>query len=290
MPEIEWYLNTIRQHHSEICYHIILASYEKHWNIVKPNKKLFAKIIELSHRNFIRNKTIGKVSQNEIESLYKKIAVEIMNNPDFDVYKIQSMFLNDSKSAYVEDSKIKASLNLKYNWYKSNLVKYFLEEVSNSMGTGYSPESTIQIEHIMPNNFNDGWKNHLTNKKSISEDDAEKLYETYLNELGNLTLISKELNTSIKDALFKIKLGSIDGESQCYLKEQSYGITSKLDYYKKDDEAVWTDVEIIDRSKKLMKKIMEVLDINLIDIPQNFTYENENASGDTRADWYDCLD
>ena len=25
MPEIEWYLNTIRQHHSEICYHIILA-------------------------------------------------------------------------------------------------------------------------------------------------------------------------------------------------------------------------------------------------------------------------
>ena len=25
---------------------------------------------------------------------------------------------------------------------------------------------------------------------------------------GNLTLISKELNTSIKDALFKIKLGS----------------------------------------------------------------------------------
>ena len=107
-----------------------------------------------------------------------------MNNPDFDVYKIQSMFLNDSKSAYVADSKIKASLNLKYNWYKSNLVKYFLEEVSNSMGTGYSPESTIQIEHIMPKNFNDDWKNHLTNEKSISEDDAEKLYETYLNELG----------------------------------------------------------------------------------------------------------
>ena len=52
----------------------------------------------------------------------------------------------------------------------------------------------------------------------------------------------------------------------------------------------WTDIEIKDRAKKLMKKIMEILDINLINITQNFTYENQNKSGDTRADWYDCLD
>jgi len=292
MPEIEWYLNTIRQYQSEICYHIILASYEKHWIGEKPNKKLFAKIVELSHRNFVRNKTIGKVSQNEIESLYKKIAKEIMNDQDFNVYKMQSMLLNDSKSSYVPDSKIEASLNVKNDWYKSKLTKYFLEEISNSMGTGYSPESTIQVEHIMPINFNDDWKNHLTKKKNISEDDAEKLHETYLNELGNLTLISKELNASIKDALFKIKLGSADGETQCYLKEQSYGITSNLGYYQKnkEEEPAWTDVQITDRAKKLMKKILEILDINTIDIPHNFTYENENASGDTRADWYDCLD
>ena len=56
----------------------------------------------------------------------------------------------------------------------------------------------------------------------------------------------------------------IDGEAQCYLKEQSYGITSNLGYYQKnkEGEAVWTDNQITDRAKKLMKKILEVLDIN----------------------------
>ena len=296
-PEIEWYLNTIREYGSEICYHIIIASYEKHWNSEKPDKKLFSNIIALSHRNFVRNKTIGKVSQNEIEHLYKEIAIEIMNDQNFDVDKIQSMFLN---KCYIPDSKIKASLNVKSNWYTSKPTKYFLEEISNSIGTGYSPESTIQIEHIMPTNFNDEWKKHLKNKKNISDDDAKNLHDVYHNELGNLTLISKTLNTKIKDALFEIKLGDIDNEVQCYLKEQSYGITSKLDYYRKfekskdGDEKVkkveWTDIEIKDRAKKLMKKIMEILDINLINITQNFTYENQNKSGDTRADWYDCLD
>ena len=306
LPEIEWYLKTIRTYQSEICYHIILASYEKHWNVEKPNKKLFSKIIELSHRNFVRNFTIGRVSQLAIESLYKKIAVEIIVNPDFNVAKMQSMLLNDSKSSYVSDSEIKSKLNNKRNWYTYKLTKYFLEEISNSMGSGYSPEPTLQTEHIMPTNFNDDWKNHLMNEKIISEEDAKKLYEIYVNELGNLTLISKELNTSIKDALFKVKLGSVSSASQCYLKEQSYGITSKLDYYqkyKKDgqvggnvnsekcDITCWTDVEITDRAKKLMNKILDILDISKIKIPQNFTYEDQNATGDnTRAGWYNCLD
>ena len=77
LPEIEWYLKTIRTYQSEICYHIILASYEKHWNVEKPNKKLFSKIIELSHRNFVRNFTIGRVSQLAIESLYKKLQLKL---------------------------------------------------------------------------------------------------------------------------------------------------------------------------------------------------------------------
>ena len=296
-PEIEWYLNTIRQYGSEICYHIILASYEKHWCAKKPNKKLFAKIIELSHRNFVRNFTIGRVSQNEIESLYKKIAVKIMEDPDFDVHKIQSMFLSHSKSSYISDAVIKSNLNQKKNWYKTKLTKYFLEEISNSMGSGYYPEPTLETEHIMPINFNDDWKKHWITEKNISGGDAEKLHDTFLNELGNLTLITKVSNTSIKDDLFIIKLGIADGKTPCYLNEQSYGITSKLDFYKKDklvdtadDTAVWTDVEITDRAKKLMKKIIEILDINIIDIPQNFTYEDEIDSADTRAEWYDCFD
>jgi len=283
-PEIGWYLRTIRNYHSEICYHVIIASYFQHWE--KNKKQTFAKIIGLSHRNFVRNKTIGQTPQNQIENCYKKIAHEIMTNENFDENSLQQAFLKDG-SYILEDSVIEAQLNKPKNWYKrfSRLTQYLLEEVNNSIGTGYYPGPDIQIEHIMPENLTDEWKNYIKNQKSFSTDDEIKKYhEEFLHEIGNLTLLSKELNASIKDGLFDEKMGSTSSPDLCYARD-AYKITSNLEHYTR-----WIDSDIIDRAKKLMKKILEVLDINNLNIPKGFDYSDLDPNGENRAaDWYDRL-
>jgi len=86
--------------------------------------------------------------------------------------------------------------------------------------------------------------------------------------------------------LFKTKKGSQTSTDPCYANEKSYSITSDLTHYSE-----WRDEEIIDRAQKWMKKILEILDINNLDIPKGFDYNTTDSNGNKRAaDWYDRLE
>ena len=143
------------------------------------------------------------------------------------------------------------------------------------MGSGYYPPPDREMEHIMANNFSDEWKKYIiTNVTNVKTDtDAKEYHKKFVNTIGNLTFINQPLNASISDDLYDKKL--VD-----YNKEL-HPITNSLGkYYPKD----WRDKEIIDRSKKIMERVLEILDINNLDTSSlpSFSYSTV-----TPAAWYD---
>ena len=273
-----FYLRSVKSTESTICYHIILAAYYKFWK--KNDEKGFTKIVKLALRNFIRNKTICETPQNAFEDLYKECAKEIYDG-NFTAEKLKNKFI-DKKSPYETDDKLKTSLNEQSNWYKKKITKYLLHEINFSFnGTGYTPNRKAETEHIMPQHQTQDWTDYLTGQ-GISN--LKNYYSKYLNELGNLTLLSSELNKEIRDGLYneKLKGRKSNPTEHCYEKEVGNLVTSKLSDLSKKD---WTEKQIIKRSKILMFGILAILDIKNIDAKIDFDYKTT-----PQAKWYNCLD
>ena len=75
-----------------------------------------------------------------------------------------------------------------------NKTKYILNEISYLLNNAYYNEHTT--EHIMPIKKERNW-NHI--------DLSKEEYKKIINKLGNLTLITSEDNSAIKDESFEVK-------------------------------------------------------------------------------------
>ena len=99
------------------------------------------------------------------------------------------------------------------------------------------------LEHMMPKK----WRNHWSSPKHPEERDRK------LKLLGNLTIITQSLNTSIRDAEWKVKLAG-KGDNNGLMQNAS-GITITTDYLKLED---WNEIEIQKRADFLYNKIVDV--------------------------------
>tara|TARA_B110000467_G_C18315798_1_gene481354 strand:- start:243 stop:2147 length:1905 start_codon:yes stop_codon:yes gene_type:complete len=274
-----FYLKSVNNTDSTISYHIILAAYYKFWKN-NHDEVGFTKIVKLALRNFIRNKTICETPQNAFEDLYKECAKQIYDG-NFTADDLKNKFI-DENSPYETDNQLKASLNEQSNWYNKRITKYLLHEINNSfVGTGYTPNLKGEIEHIMPQHQTQDWIDYL-NGQNIPN--IRDYYNKYLNELGNLTLLSSVLNKEIKDGMYveKLKGQKKIPTENCYLREVGNPITSKLSDISKKH---WNEKQIIIRSKILMSAILSILDIKNFDKKINFNYRTT-----PHAKWYNCLD
>tara|TARA_B100001250_G_scaffold122003_1_gene103513 strand:- start:75 stop:1844 length:1770 start_codon:yes stop_codon:yes gene_type:complete len=117
---------------------------------------------------------------------------------------------------------------------KRGMIKYALQRINNHYtgGTGELSidETMVNLEHVLPQRPAE-W--------GLSETDVEE----YVNRIGNLTLLSKKLNSQAGNMPLKGKFPKLE--------ESELEITKRLVEYIKDSGMAWNRKMILDRSTNL---------------------------------------
>jgi hypothetical protein len=153
------------------------------------------------------------------------------------------------------------------------IIELYLRNSKNEDVPGL--QYKLSLEHIMPQNWERSWKttpiidengNKLTdtNGKAIpptSDIEAENYRKSYINNIGNMTLLTSSLNSTLKDSMFEKKMG--DGSKPGgYMDHSSLKITRFLiNSYQKGDK-VWDEAHIVERKRKLLNYILLIWPIN----------------------------
>jgi hypothetical protein len=139
--------------------------------------------------------------------------------------------------------KFKNSLDLENFYSKGSykIAKYVLlriniEEYEN-LNSKKSYSGNITVEHILPRNPNEQWKNKF----------HEKARQEWTNKLGNLTLLNGAKNSSASNRPFKEKLDTY------FKKKSDFEITNELE--KISD---WNKIELERRHNKLKSNAIAI--------------------------------
>ena len=194
--------------------------------------------------NYTLRRIVTGVPSNSLRGLYKSLYKRIFSDGNKENY-LQKIYLfmttlSSTKDAVPNDTMFKDGL-LYGNIYKNTkLCKYTLTVLENgtfSAKETVNIDSSITIEHIMPQNKNEEWE------KEIGKD-YFSVHEKYLHTLGNLTLTG--YNSELSDKPFTIKKNMI--------KEKSKFVSLNSDVINQEH---WNSSAILKRAERLSSIIME---------------------------------
>lgn len=194
--------------------------------------------------NYTLRRIVTGVPSNSLRGLYKSLYKRIFSDGNKENY-LQKIYLfmttlSSTKDAVPNDTMFKDGL-LYGNIYKNTkLCKYILTVLENgafSAKETVNIDSSITIEHIMPQNKNEEWE------KEIGKD-YFSVHEKYLHTLGNLTLTG--YNSELSDKPFTIKKNMI--------KEKSKFVSLNSDVINQEH---WNSSAILKRAERLSSIIME---------------------------------
>lgn len=181
--------------------------------------------------------TAGPVCISMLKSLYNQDQLKSFKANIFSLTWAQRM---------PSDKEIKDTLKtLKLYSLSSSRTKIILDKLENNHRKEYVPTSEYTIEHIMPQTLSDDWKKDLGA-------DAERIHDTYVHTLGNLTLTgynSEYQNKRFVDKLAcKDKDGNAIGYKHTPIKVSSYLTTVSQ----------WGEREILDRAGLLADELISI--------------------------------
>lgn len=92
-----------------------------------------------------------------------------------------------------------------YNWVRGTSIAYALSRVEASMRTdkserNWNPRTPLTIEHIMPQQWEENWPM----REGSTDDDKDRRNEL-INHVGNLTVLTQKLNSSISNGPWQDK-------------------------------------------------------------------------------------
>mgnify|MGYP000118509673 FL=1 len=144
------------------------------------------------------------------------------------------------------DTEIKDTLKtLKIYSLSSSRTKTILDKLENNRRKEYVPTSEYTIEHIMPQTLSDDWKSDLGA-------DANRIHETYVHTIGNLTLTG--YNSEYQNKRFSDKVDCTDkaGNAIGY-RHTPIRISSYLTTVSK-----WGEAEILARAEMLSDELIAI--------------------------------
>lgn len=165
--------------------------------LVKFNIKESNKSIETIVSMIVRLLISGTLSSGIFETNFSNAAMKIRNGEIKNTQELVAYL----RHIIPDDIRFKEEFS-KANVSKSTLSKYFLSTIENfrrshSKNTELIPnndEAAVNIEHILPKNILDGWKEF-----------SEEEHKFYTNRLGNQTLLSSTINSKIGNQDFDCK-------------------------------------------------------------------------------------
>lgn len=203
---------------------------------INLTREEFIKIVQYVESYCLR-RAICDIPTNSMNNTFARLAKEI-NKKDYYNYFIAAMFGKKTYRRFPQNDEVNEKL-LTQNMYSKKILKHILITIENIDGKEFVSGENSTIEHIMPQNLTKDWELELGSN-------YEEIHNIYLHTLGNLTLTP--YNSELGDKSFHDKKTAEKGfcKSKLTLNE---GLC-ELDK--------WTDKEIINRTKQLSKKIINI--------------------------------
>lgn len=238
------------------------------WRLKNIDDASAAGVLTALRTYLLRRRILGlSTAENQLFPTFGKRVGEIVNAPD----SSNKMFDLLSSSLYAtrlpNDDEIRAGLERMnfYNWGRSrNYPRLLLALVEQNL-TKSRPlwdDSNLQLEHIMPQTLNDGWKLELG-------EEFEAVHQEWLHNIGNIALIRH--NQELGNATFEEKKGvyrqnsGLQGTQMCVL-----------------DRENWNEAAILRRRDTLIDLLIE----EVLTVP-DYRRHTSNWNQDSRSEAFD---
>ena len=168
----------------------------------------FVKLVKLLTIFVFRYRTICHLENKNMERLFSNIAILIREQKG-------RVNLNDIKTMLKKINPTDESFNALFGEakiIKNSVSKYILETIEKYYrGDNFREwDPKMSVEHILPKNSSK-WDEFCKKEKFLPE--------TYVNRLGNLTLVTKPLNSKMKNSIFDVKKEAIRDYSNYKINE-----------------------------------------------------------------------
>lgn len=191
----------------------------------------FKKLVSVA----IRYQIVGGIGGGYLENLYAQTAQQIAQDKITTAKQIIEEFKNLPTDETFKDAFSIVTVS------KAKVARYYLSEIENFDDAEKIPNPDVKIinlEHILPQTYdsNSYWG------KYFSEED----HKSYYRRLGNLCLLSTELNSQLDN------LASYEEKLVSY-KDASFNHTKRLEIYE-----VWTKENILKRQLEMAEKAIKI--------------------------------
>lgn len=170
------------------AYPTLFAAYER----FSPEN--FTRLLKLVCVLSFRYTVVSSLNPNELETLYNKVAIAIMNgeitNPKQVFDNLRSIYVSDEK--FLQDFSL---LSISTKGQKKKLVRYILFKLEADASQIEVNEDSFSIEHILPESPSSEWQQSFNNAQ----------IEEMVYRIGNLTPLEPHLNRQVGNQLYPIK-------------------------------------------------------------------------------------
>lgn len=206
------YINTLLQAFTDLkqttIYPFLFAVFDDFENNI-INEEILGTVLEFFIGYTVRRMVCG-IPSNSLRGLYKTMYKRIFDTEDKKQNYLSSIYsfmstLSYTKDAVPTDTSFKENLLYRELYKNTNLCKYVLILLENGGSKETVNAGTATIEHIMPQNKTEDWRNEIGNE-------YDKIFETFLHTLGNLTLTG--FNSELSDKKYSDKRNLIKQNSK----------------------------------------------------------------------------
>jgi uncharacterized protein with ParB-like and HNH nuclease domain len=222
------------------CYVLILCLLRNHKSIPRDLSKTFKLLERFSFQYFV----VCRYPANRVERLFSSHAIEFeklakskskhkLKNINRQIAKLEAelLELSPDKEVFLDEF---MSLDYRDSERRRQLVTYILNEYNNHLRKSAEQKidfNEVNIEHVLPRNPSKDWK--------LSKNDIGP----YVNLLGNLTLLSTQLNSAAQNSTLDVKIDDYN--------KSTLPITKSLVRKLRRSKLIWNEEKIRARQKDL---------------------------------------
>lgn len=222
------------------AYPFLLGIFDKYHNKV-IDRSVILEVLRILENYMIRRYLAGEQS-NYTNRMFPTLEREL--DPNRLVESLRKVLIRKN---YPSDNRIKEKLltdNL-YNKQTPQRLFILLNTINRYLSTGTDGYTTLNseptIEHIMPQQMNDEWRNHIGSEWAT-------VHRDYLHTLGNLTLVTQGWNSSLSNGSF-------------YDKKQKFtqhALLLNKEYFSDKQITTWDEKAIRNRTEYLTNLILSI--------------------------------
>ena len=189
--------------------------------------------------SYVFRRSICDIPTNSLNKTFATFENEIKKS-DY-LNSVKAFFINrDDYKEFPNDKKFGEAFVSK-EIYKIRNRNYILDRLENYDNKSPVIIENLTIEHIMPQNSDpcDEWKKCLG-------DDWQRVHDTYLHTIGNLTLTG--YNSEMSDKPFETKMNMEGGFKQTAVRLNSYVVL----------QDTWNEEKIKERAQQLLEKALKI--------------------------------